>query len=727
MDQVSTSPDFSNGLTASPKEEQHIRLACQACQRKKIKCDRHYPCGQCQRSSLQCVPSQRKPRTRHVGKRAVDSELRTRISKLESLVESLSGEVTSQGGVPADGVPERKGSTDDSSSAIGKYVASPFWNSLTTEVAALRDALEDEHLDDDQEANGHDLHTNSSNPSNQSPPEDANPLDYDLIVCPPGRLFVVPGALMEPSPEVSNYLTNAFIENVDPMFKVFHAPTLRTFMYQRTTYLGKDYDAPCNIALKRAVWFAAVNSLQDHITQSKFGQSRIDMLNHYRRLVGVSLAQADMINTTEIATLQALVTYLASSKITDTTRRVWTMTALVVRIARAMGLHHEGPGLSPFMTEIKRRLWHQVRVLDAFVGVDRGTEPMVQTASYDTPLPTHCNDSDFGPSSTIPPKPRERQITDMTFPVMVHGGTSAVMELMTPENLPSGATWEKRLQLAEEFGRTTRETYLQYCDPQNAFHRFLLAVGNSMCSSMILRAVRPMQRHLSSVPPRTDSPYVLQKATDNLRLSEHVYEDPEAEQWRWMIWVQWHGLAVALAGLCSIRGTELAETAWRYIDKAYVRSADNVADGRDGMLWKPIEKLYRKASAFRDAGPAPVQPQPIQTEAHKQPEPLNNGQNGTLMDFDFGPPTYALPPRSYPQMPRGPPASATASTAFNGFGGPYDVGSGFDSLSPLPADSSWLDWENVMNDFTSSNSELGGFGDMNFTHWADVNGGANPY
>lgn len=80
---------------------QHIRLACQACQRKKvnnpaepevdptaltlakIKCDRTFPCGQCQRSNLQCAQSTRKPRAKRVGKRAVDSELRSRITKLE--------------------------------------------------------------------------------------------------------------------------------------------------------------------------------------------------------------------------------------------------------------------------------------------------------------------------------------------------------------------------------------------------------------------------------------------------------------------------------------------------------------------------------------------------------------------------------------------------------------------------------------------------------------------
>lgn len=74
------------------------------------------------RSNLNCVPSQRKPRARQPGKRTVDSELRSRISKLENLVESLSGEaVASKSSLeePHD-IP---GELDDASSpTVGKYV-----------------------------------------------------------------------------------------------------------------------------------------------------------------------------------------------------------------------------------------------------------------------------------------------------------------------------------------------------------------------------------------------------------------------------------------------------------------------------------------------------------------------------------------------------------------------------------------------------------------------------
>lgn len=291
----------SQGSSGTPDQQQHIRLACQACQRKKIKCDRHFPCGQCTRSSLQCVPSTRKPRARHAGKRAVDSELRSRISKLESLVESLSGEVGAQEdstGSDDDGEisPEPRNST----ASVGKYIGSPFWSSLTSEVQALREALE-EHPEDDDEP---------TSPSASSGP--GNAIEYDLIICPPGSIYVMPGALTEPTPELSATLCNLFCENMDSMFKIFHKPSLRAFMVDGKTYLGHDHTAPCNKALKTAIWYGAANTMSESQCQMLFGQSRPEQLQQFRRLADVALAQADVMNATDLATLQALITYMVS-------------------------------------------------------------------------------------------------------------------------------------------------------------------------------------------------------------------------------------------------------------------------------------------------------------------------------------------------------------------------------------------------------------------------------
>ena len=545
-------------------DHQHIRLACQACQRKKIKCSRNYPCTECSRSSLQCVPGQRKPRSRHV-KTAIDSELKNRISKLESLVESLSGDVGSSCAPPpppstaavaplgeASPAITTPGSNDAPSPAVGKYIGSHFWTTLTSEVQALREVLEEDQDDDEPDV---------EYPSNVPNGGATAALEYDFILCPPGAVYIMPGALQEPSPQQQSLLYEAFIGNVDPMFKITHVPSLRASLEQGVPYLGQAVDGAPMKALKAALWYSALVSLSGKDEcEAIFAQSRATLLIQYRRTLDVLLSQADLINTTELVTLQAFLIYLASTRMVDPSRRIWTLAALLVRIARAMNLHTETPGRTIYETEMRRRLWHQIRFFEIFTAMDRGTAPLIVCHDFDTPLPSNVNDVDFNEASTIIIS-HETGLTDMSLARLTQEATAITQRLTTPEIAHAGCTWQSRLDIAHAFGKDAQRNYVQYCDLSDPFQRLVAGIAKSVSAGMVLRAIRPMSRHIASIPPRVDSPYVLQIATEALRANENFYADKETRRWRWLIWVQWHALAVALAGLCSIRGTPLADEA----------------------------------------------------------------------------------------------------------------------------------------------------------------------
>ena len=59
-------------------------LACVLCQKRKIKCDRKYPCANCVRSQTQCIPSTQVPRRRR--RRFPERELLERLRKYEDLL-----------------------------------------------------------------------------------------------------------------------------------------------------------------------------------------------------------------------------------------------------------------------------------------------------------------------------------------------------------------------------------------------------------------------------------------------------------------------------------------------------------------------------------------------------------------------------------------------------------------------------------------------------------------
>ena len=143
-----------------------------------------------------------------------------------------------------------------------------------------------------------------------------------------------------------------------------------------------------------------------------FARSWTERLQHFRRIADVAFTEADWMTTNDFTTLQAFVTYLVSGAacavikkidwlfqaaawLTDTGRKMWTLTSTAVRIAHAIGLHTRAMPRSPFETELRRRLWHQICILDIFSGIERSAKLLIGFGSFDTPFPRQVNDVEF--------------------------------------------------------------------------------------------------------------------------------------------------------------------------------------------------------------------------------------------------------------------------------------------------------------------------------------------
>lgn len=284
----------------------------------------------------------------------------------------------------------------------------------------------------------------------------------------------------------------------------------------------------------------------------------------------------------------------------DRSRRCWTLVAVAVRIARAIGLDQETSSYSPFETELRRRLWHQLRLLDVFCSVDRGTCPIILPSSFTTRLPSKVNDNDFDEHSPVITEICPQSITDTSLGLLSYQAIDVAQELVvTQDTIQDAEIWQRRMDMASRFYEHARDNYVQFCDAADPFHCLILAVAKTMVSSMMLRAIRPDQGDITLQQPRADDPRVLNIAVSCLKASEEVYTNPETQQWGWMIWIQWHALAVALSGLCAIREEDLVREAWVWVEAAFARYQSEIADAADGMLWTPMKKLYEKARAFR--------------------------------------------------------------------------------------------------------------------------------
>ena len=82
-----------------------------------------------------------------------------------------------------------------------------------------------------------------------------------------------------------------------------------------------------------------------------------------------------------------------------------------------MGLHRDGAlfNLDPFVTEMRRRVWSILVMLDGLNAASYGRPMMISDSQFDTKPLAQMNDNDFRPGCKIPPPPMNGELTDTTY------------------------------------------------------------------------------------------------------------------------------------------------------------------------------------------------------------------------------------------------------------------------------------------------------------------------
>lgn len=100
-----------------------------------------------------------------------------------------------------------------------------------------------------------------------------------------------------------------------------------------------------------------------------------------------------------------------------------------MRIAQKMGYHRDGEhlGLTPFETEMRRRIWWLVVMQDCKLAVLSGLSHSFVTNDFDTKQPQNLNDADLFVGSTEPVRSREGP-TEMAFCLIINRLSDFVLD-----------------------------------------------------------------------------------------------------------------------------------------------------------------------------------------------------------------------------------------------------------------------------------------------------------
>jgi hypothetical protein len=563
--------------------------SCMACRKRKIKCDREQPCSYCIKLRLQCVYTDL---NRTEKGRPVD-DLGSRLKRIEMMLERLEQKVTStanpqpiENDVSRNYDPEEDSSKSSPRNATGsgklvlgegdvRYINSSFWPELDEgdrEDIAIAE----------QSSVGAALF-----PGHQNFVMDSSTAPEDL-------------QQLHPTGDYIFTLWQIFLENVDPILKLIHVPlTQRQLLWasQNLTRIPPAFES-----LMFSIYFAAVTSTQSPASHPKnFRVDRQTSLNQYKSGLEAALAKAKFMSRPDVTTVQALTLYLVCARLSADKAYVWSMVGLLIRLAMQLGLHRdpEELGLPPFMSEMRRRLWWQICILDVRTAEDYDTDPFICEHIFNTKFPTNVNDMDLDVHMTRPVTDvqhrTEMLFTLVRFEISYTARKVVFSSKFAADNGYPRLSLEQKNEMLDHLLIKLQEKYLKYCDSKVPICALTETASRMVITKMKLTINHPTRRESSGISKGILQDLVL-RSIEIIEKAHNIRATDKYSHWAWLFekYVEWDAVAFLLQSLSVVSLSLHLERAWNAIDLFFNDWGEQTVDSD---RWRRLKNLQKKAAA----------------------------------------------------------------------------------------------------------------------------------
>ncbi|KAM5349773.1 hypothetical protein ACJ41O_006278 [Fusarium nematophilum] len=145
-------------------------------------------------------------------------------------------------------------------------------------------------------------------------------------------------------------------------------------------------------------------SLSEKECWRDLGCSRKDAFRRFTSGLRAALLDTRFLTSQNLTSLQALTLYVMSIQEQSDPGTIWILSGVCVRMAEKMGLHKDSEllGLAPFETEMRRRLWWQIVMLDIRATRASGLGTSLLPRRINCKMPTNLDDADLQPGATQP-------------------------------------------------------------------------------------------------------------------------------------------------------------------------------------------------------------------------------------------------------------------------------------------------------------------------------------
>ncbi|KAI0137073.1 putative C6 transcription factor [Xylariales sp. AK1849] len=474
---------------------------CLVCRQRKVKCDRRSPCSNCVKAGKQCsfIPPVRGKRKRTKPPR---EGLHAKLKRYEEMLKAYGAKVEPMEGFDdfdSETASQPEDEMDDdvesqNTSRNDHFGLEETESKLITKGGMSRyfDSAPWSKLGDKPQ------HPEVGSPC--EPMDESNVHDSELFFEPEHNYKPENLASLHPSVHVLPKLRNIYVDRVDPLTKILHVPTFWTALtggLQNPEGLSKSLQAAMF-----AFYLATISALQEDECQDLFKVQKSIVYSRYRLATRQALIDAGFLSTSSPMTLRAYALFMICVRKNYRCDTLYVLSGVAIRLARRMGLHRDGTslGLSPFETEMRRRLWWHLVHVDFRTADVLGTRPTLDLSSGDSKMPLNVDDEDLYPDMVDPP-PERNGITSIALCLIRYEIMETLSKFSTTS--PGDLRWEalsrpdvtlaKKDSVISQIEDHLERKYLRYCDPSNSLHTFASIMIRSSICKMKLFAHNPQQ------------------------------------------------------------------------------------------------------------------------------------------------------------------------------------------------------------------------------------------
>ena len=578
------------------------RLSCEACTKRKVKCDKLIPCTNCQASGVLCVPVERRRRPRGRSRRPENWSTQAPLG-LAGDSSGLSAQLPQS---PDPSPLSRLSQPECNEPNVSEELGLPF----TQPSSYLRRE-----------------HGFASN----RPIERA----WDE------NLFLESACFNASELRERRQLAEIYLTQVDPILKILHRPSVEAHLLSGDSYLHYRLCHPAPTALASAIYYAASCALSPEKCVSDFGIEKRLLISKYQKNTKSALEDADYMITDDLTVLQAFVISLVrivlgysmqlltgllqmAMRCHDNTRRFWTMLALALRIAQALSLHDPNPPFSVtiFEREMRHRLWHAIGWLDIQASFSRASEPMIQSSWLNFQPFLNINDEDISHGSEIQIAPNKGVPETCLFHVLASAQETARYLTVSSSITPYTNDAHRRQELVFTFKQRAVNQFVGLQPEKVNFHWYLKELAHSIGVFLQLLAIRPPEKGAYAGNPRISGAGILRLAAEALDTRLKVYGNAKTQPWRWIhpLFFPWQALKIALSEIPICGNMRLVKSLWPVIEQGYGSFTTLANDSASSELLESMQDMMRAARECYDT---------------TFPTSLMHGISGLSLPWDF--------------------------------------------------------------------------------------------